>query len=135
MKKIMLLLISLALLNIFCSDKNPIKPENQNPVILSLTAFPDEVKPSDSLVVICNAFDSDGDTLVYDWYTSGVVRIKGALPGLPVLLNTFENFRIFYAPDSVNVTASPDTFKVECAVRDRKGGQDVKSVNFIVTHD
>ena len=131
----LLIVVSLTLINMYCSNDSPITTKNHSPVIFTLIAFPDEVSPSDSLIVICNAFDPDGDSLVYDWYTSGVVRIKGAFPGLPVLLNTFENSRIFYAPDSVHVAVPQDTFKVECAVRDRKGDQDVKSINFIVKRD
>lgn len=119
-----------------CEDNpaNNGKTQNRNPVMFSLTVFPEVVDTSDSLVVICNAMDPDADTLVYDWYTSGVVRIKGVPPGFPPeLYNTFENSRIFYAPDSSHVSALQDTFRVECAARDRKGGMDVKKVAFIVT--
>ena len=98
--------------------------------------FPEVIGSSDSLVVICNATDPDGDSLVYDWYSlSGpIVRIKGALPGQFVLYNTPENSRIFYAPDSQYVAAPQDTFGLECAVRDRRGGTDVSGLRrFIVT--
>ena len=132
MKQSIVLLIILSLLNIYCSDDNPVKPENQEPVILSLAVFPEIVKPNDSLIVICNAMDPDADTLVYDWYTTGVVKIKGALPGLPVLFNTHENSRIFYAPDSQFVSAPQDTFWIECAARDGKGGQVSEIITFIV---
>jgi hypothetical protein len=131
-QSIVLLLLTQALLNINCSDENPVKPENQEPVILSLIAFPDVVMPNDSLIVICNAFDQDADTLVYDWYTGGLVGIKGALPGVPARFNTHENSQIFYAPDSINVNAPQDTFWIECAVRDRKGGQVSEIIKFIV---
>lgn len=126
-----------ALLNIICCNDNPVdgKSENHSPVIFSVVVFPEVVKPSDSLIVICNATDSDGDTLVYDWYTTGVVRIKGARPNQPALFNTYENSRIFYAPDSIHVSAPQDTFRVECAARDRKGGMDVQIVHFIVIRD
>ena len=72
-----IILIVFLLLNLSCGDDSIVKPENHKPQILSLTVFPEVVKPSDSLIVICNAFDPDGDTLVYDWITTGVVRIKG----------------------------------------------------------
>ncbi len=131
MKPILIIIILLNISN--CSD-NPVdgKSENRSPVILSLNVFPDVVKPNDSLIVICNATDPDGDTLVYDWYTSGVVRIKGALPGLPALFNTYENSRIIYAPDSQFVSAPQDTFRIEVAARDGKGGQVSEVIKFIV---
>lgn len=123
-----------------CGD-NPAdsgKTQNRNPRILSVTIFPQVVAPSDSLIVICNAVDLDGDTLVYDWYSlSGPrVRIKGAPPGYFVLYNTPENSRIFYAPDSQYVVAPQDTFGLECAVRDLRGGTDVSGLlRFIVTRN
>ena len=134
MKKLFLLIISFSFLALSTCDENSIgsNSENRNPVILSLTAFPDVVNPNDSLIVICDAFDPDADTLVYDWYTTGVVKIKGARDYEHALFNTHENSRIFYAPDSVYVTAPQDTFWVECAVRDRKGGQVSQIIRFIV---
>ncbi len=115
------LLIVLVLLNIICCDDNPVKSENRNPVILSLTAFPDTIGPSDSAIVICNAMDPDGDTLVYDWYSNGKLRIKGA----PTfndwnLYNTFENWIIIYPKNLNNIPI--DTLWIECQARDGKGG-------------
>ncbi len=135
MKKIILILLSTILLAQNNCDDNPVKPENRSPVILSLTAFPEVVKPNDSLIVICNATDPDGDTLVYDWITSGVVRIKGAIGDENFLYNTYENSRIFYAPDSMHVSAPQDTFRIQCFARDRKGKSDAEIINFIVVKD
>jgi hypothetical protein len=120
-----------------CKDSpvNSEKPKNHSPAISSLVVFPEVVRPSDSLVVICNANDPDGDALVYDWYTTGVVRIKGAHPNELALYNTYENSRIFYAPDSMHVAAPQDTFWVACGTRDGKGGMDVRLILFIVTRD
>jgi len=134
MMRLMYVAVFAFILQYGCKE-NPVnegKSENHSPAIISLIVFPEFVGPSDSLVVVCNAVDPDADTLVYDWYTSGVVRIKGALPGLPVLLHTYENSRIFYAPDSQHVAAPQDTFRVQCAVRDVKGGQAVDAVSFFV---
>jgi len=130
MKKLILLMMVM-LLTINC-DENPVKPENHNPIIFSLVAFPEIVNPNDSLIVICNAIDPDGDTLVYDWYTTGLVGIKGAFPGVPARFNTHENSQIFYAPDSISVMAPQDTFWIVCAARDGIGGQVSKLINFIV---
>ena len=115
-----------------CKD-NTIQPkfnETRNPVILSLSVFPKFVKPNDSLIVICNAMDPDADTLVYDWYSLTGAKIKGTW--LPALFNTHENSQIFYAPDSLYGSAQQDTFRIECAARDGKGGQVSEHVYFIV---
>jgi hypothetical protein len=133
MKYSIALLITLSLFSIYCSDDNPVKPENSNPVIFSLVAFPEIVKPNDSLIVICNAIDPDGDTLVYDWYAEGIIGIKG-LPwwGCCARFNTHENSQIFYAPDSIYVAVPQDTFRIEVAARVGKGGQVSKHIKFIV---
>lgn len=107
-------------------------PVNHHPVITSVVTFPEIVRPSDSLIVVCNAYDPDGDSLFYDWYSSGIVRIRGALPGLPALFHTRENTRVFYSPDSMYVTAPLDSFRLECAVRDGKGGMAVRAIYFVV---
>jgi hypothetical protein len=131
-----ILLIMILLLNIKCNN-NPVevKQENREPVILSVTVFPEIVKPHDSLIVICNAYDPDGDTLVYDWITTGVVRIKGAFGDDFSLYNTYENSRIFYAPDSLHVSSPKDTFWVQCFARDRKGKSTAKIIHFTVIKD
>jgi len=134
--KTLALLMNMMLLTINCAD-NPVdgKPENREPVIFSLVAFPEIIKPNDSLIVICNAYDPDGDTLVYDWYTDGTIRIKGAREYEHALFNTHANSQIFYAPDSQFVSAPQDTFWVGCAARDGKGGQDYRTIYFIVKQD
>lgn len=134
-------LIALLFLSINSCNENPVgsqKPENHNPVIFSVTVFPEIVGPSDSLIVICNAMDPDADTLVYDWYSlsGSIVKIKGALPGAIARYNTHENSQIFYAPDSMYVSAPRDTFGIQCAVRDGIGGTDVSKVlRFVVIKD
>lgn len=113
-----------------CGNDNPVKPENLNPIIRSLTAFPEVIGPTDSVVIICNAVDPDGDTLVYDWITDGRLKVQGALSNEHFLYNTHENSHVFY-PEAVR---SPvDTPWVQCFARDGKGGQSVpKIVEFIV---
>lgn len=127
------LIIMLVLMSISCSDDNPVdnKPENHRPVILSLTVFPNIIGPSDSAIVICNATDPDGDTLVYDWITDARLRINGANPPDDTrLFNTFENSRIFYP-----TTLAIDTVWVQCFARDRKGKSDTKLIIFNVIID
>jgi hypothetical protein len=110
----------LLLVQVIGCDQVTTVPVNNNPVITSLTAFPSSVQPSDSFVVICSAYEPDGDSLFYDWFcTSG--KISGAPSFSPHLLyNTKENIRVFYAPDSLVVKI--DSIKIVCSVRDGKGG-------------
>jgi hypothetical protein len=132
MKKL-ILLIPIMLLTINCDD-NPVDvKENQRPIIFSLIVFPDTISMEDSAIVICNAMDPDGDTLVYDWITDSRLRIKGANPPWDTrLFNTFENSRIFYP----NQDHSPfDTVWVQCFARDRKGKSDAQLIIFIVKRD
>ena len=132
-----ILLIAIMLISMSSCNENPVdnKKENRSPEILSLVVFPEIVNPSDSLIVICNATDPDGDSLFYDWYADGIIKIKGGRPGLPVLFNTDENSRIFFAPDSKYVSAPQDTFSIECAVRDGIGGQISERIKFIVKQE
>lgn len=132
MKKI-ILLITIILLAFNCND-NPVdsKPENQRPIIFSLTVFPDVIRMQDSAIVICNAMDPDADTLVYDWITDGRLKIKGALSGDNSLFNTLENSRIFY-PNQTQYFY--DTVWVQCFARDRKGKSDSKLIIFTVIRD
>jgi hypothetical protein len=109
--------IACILLSIIGCNDNPVnsgKHENRSPVMFSLTFFPEMIGPSDSVIVICNAMDPDGDTLVYDWITDARLRIKGS--DIPVLYHTRENSRIFY-PTQYAV----DTVWIQCFARDVKG--------------
>jgi hypothetical protein len=73
-----LLLIGVALTVGACGDRNPTTPENHSPVIVSVSAFPSTIHRADSALVIVDATDADGDTLVYDWTTDARLRISGA---------------------------------------------------------
>jgi len=113
-----------------CGNDNPVKPVNHSPFILSLTAFPNNIGPTDSTVVICHATDSDADTLYYDWITDARLKIKGAIPpDAHYLYSTRENWRVFYHGD---VTPINDTAFVQCIVRDRKGGGDGKVARILL---
>ena len=131
--KQLILLVYMLLTIIGCEDNSTDtkKSENHSPTIFSLIVFPDTVGPQDSAIVICNAFDPDGDTLVYDWITDAKLRIKGANPPSDSrLFNTFEDSRIFYPTQR-----AIDTVWVQCFARDRKGKSDAKLVLFIVRKD
>lgn len=114
-----------------CDDASPVQPQNNSPEILSLDVFPNVIGPSDSVIVICEAIDPDGDTLVYDWITDARVRIKGSQYFW--LYHTSENTRIFYPTNINNVPV--DTLWVQCIVRDVKGGSTDGLVLFMVKQD
>jgi hypothetical protein len=133
MKKAILLLLSTVLLAQNNCDDNPVKPENHHPVILSLTVFPDVIGPLDSVIVICNAMDPDGDTLVYDWITDGKSRIKGTDYPDWSQYNTFENWRVVYPKNLNNVPI--DTCWVQVFARDRKGKSVAELVSFVLIND
>jgi len=131
MKHLILLLLFMSS-NISCNKNNPAKPENHNPIILSLTVFPDVIGISDSAIVVCNAMDPDGDTLVYDWYTDGRLKIKGnPVWQCCIKTNTSENYQILYI-DQDTIFQAIDTDWVQVEARDGKGGGDVKLIHLAV---
>ena len=93
--------------------------QNHNPQILSLWAFPNSIGPTDSMVVVCQASDEDGDSLVYDWFTDSRFIIAGNNPSDHDLYNSPFNFHVFYR----NYVSQTDTTAwVQCIVRDGLGG-------------
>ena len=132
-----IIVAALLMLGIVGCNDNPVKPkQDHNPVVLSVTVFPQVVKPSDSVIVICKAMDPDGDSLVYDWFAYGGARIKGAGAEEWMLYNMHENFHIFYAPDSAHVSAPLDTMAIHCDARDGIGGSgNGPTVYFVVKKD
>ncbi len=116
-----------------CDKDNPVKSQNHNPIILSLTVFPDVIGLSDSAVVVCNAMDPDGDTLVYDWYTDGRLEFKGNPPWeIGVRSNTNENYQIVFPVQASNFPPV-DTVWVQVQARDGKGGGSVaQTIQFVV---
>ncbi len=121
------LLIFLLFINFFKCN-NPTEPENHAPKIISLMVFPEIIGVNDSVIVICEAIDIDGDTLVYDWVTDSRLRIKGS--PYTWMYHTSKNSRVFYPTKSVNLPL--DTVWVQCGVRDVKGGGDKKIIRFLV---
>src|SRR5262245_35334407 len=119
------LLLSVSL--VACDEDNPVTPKNHNPVIFSVAVFPASISTQDSIIAICNAMDSDADTLVYDWVTDGRLNIKGAVPGQHFLYNTFANSQVFY-PAAVSTPV--DTAWLDCSARDHRGGSATKLVRF-----
>jgi hypothetical protein len=52
-----------------CECTRSVEPANHNVAAQSLTVFPQTIGPGDSAIVTCYATDSDGDTLLYDWFS------------------------------------------------------------------
>jgi hypothetical protein len=133
--KTIVIFFTLLLAYISGCKENPVevKPENRRPIILSLTSFPEVIGPTDSVIIVCNAMDPDGDTLVYDWTTDGKSRIKEAAYPDWSIFNTYENWCVVY-PKNLN-SVLIDTCWVQVFARDRKGKSDVQLVSFILSRD
>ena len=131
----LIIIFSLFFLFLGCSKDNPVEAKNNSPEILSLEVFPKTIGPSDSVIVICNAIDPDGDTLFYDWITDGRLKIKGALlQSDHWLYNSLENTRVFY-PKAGVVKTPIDTPWIQCSVRDGRGEADTEMIRFYVKSD
>lgn len=117
MRKLGILLL-FAVAGVGACQEFPTKPLNRNPSINSVTAFPTRIGQGDSLLVTVLASDPDGDTLVYDWYTDGRMRIKDAHLGI-YRFNTLDPTQVFYRSTSVPVDS---VAYISCYVRDGRGG-------------
>lgn len=114
-------IILFLLISINGCNEETTSPENNDPVITSLIAFPSSVQLSDSFAVVCSAYEPDGDSLFYDWSCTSGATINGAHPSSPwILYHSKENVRVFYAPDSI--LNQNDSIRIDCHVRDGKGG-------------
>ena len=103
-----------------CGGTTPLQPVNRTvPVVVSLTAFPTTIGPTDSAIVLCIASDADGDTVVYDWMSDCRMVKKGGEDRL-TLYHQFDRALVVY-PGACN-TAPLDTGWVNCYVRDQRGG-------------
>jgi hypothetical protein len=90
---------------------------NQLPVISSIIANPlPPISPNESLTLICNASDPDGDNLVYLWNISG-----GRVSDPRARVTTWT------AP------STPGTYTVTCRVSDGKGGIASRGAHITVT--
>jgi hypothetical protein len=87
---------------------------NQQPTITSLVANAEWTTPSGSLQVVCNATDSDGDELSYEWATTG-----GDISGMGAVVN-------WTAPEEVGM------YDVTVVVKDGHGSSDTDSVSISV---
>ena len=87
---------------------------NHQPAITSLEAEPARVLPSGSCQIACNASDSDGDELSYDWSASG-----GELNGEGAVVT-------WTAPDSAGF------YHVTVTVTDGGGGEVMSQVTITV---
>lgn len=83
---------------------------NRAPIINSLTTDADWALPSGSLVVTCDAFDSDGDELNYTWTATG-----GDITGTSAVVT-------WTAPQAIG------TYSITVVVRDGHGGGDSREV-------
>ena len=87
---------------------------NHQPAITSLKAEPERVLPSGNCQIVCNASDSDGDELSYDWSASG-----GEIDGEGAVVT-------WTAPDSAGF------YDVTVTVTDGGGGEFMSQVTITV---
>lgn len=111
-----------------CGVKTPLEPVNRSPVVQSLFAFPTSISPGDSAVVVCQATDSNGDSLQFDWSSDCRLVMQGAR-GLP-FANGRGNTLVVYA--GACASAPLDTGWVTCDVRDGRGGGAYAGTVYIV---
>jgi hypothetical protein len=116
-----------------CADEptKPKQPQNRDPVIQSLIAFPTAIGPGDSTLVMCNATDPDGDALVYDWFTDSRLVIQGNQPADHDLYESPSKAHVFYHGPWPGL---PDSAWVQCIVRDHRGGEVGRLVTILVNH-
>jgi uncharacterized protein (TIGR02145 family) len=71
MKKNMLLILALLMLNLFsCGEEKPTEPSNNAPIVKSISANPLSIKINEITNISCIATDEDGDALTYIWFSN-----------------------------------------------------------------
>ena len=123
-----ILIVLAATVGACSNDHNPVYPVNHRPIMLSLTALPTSIGPSDSVLVTCSAMDPDGDKLVFDWFAHPRLHIQGAILGDPFLYES-TNSRLLY--QDLNQTFV-DTAWVRCQARDHRGGGATRRIPIIL---
>ena len=114
------LLVLGAVLMSACNGASPTAPTTTKhaPLIRSLRCFPATIGPGDSAIVICDAFDQDGDSLRYDWISDARLRLAGAPPGETHVLASRSNSQVVYYGTPIDPS---DTGFVQCIVNDFNG--------------
>ena len=93
---ILVLIVFVFCFTIWSCGDDPSSPENSAPSIINLSLETSPIYPASKTNIICNAIDHDGDSLTYEWETTG-----GTISGSETLIS-------WLAPD----TLSTDTITV-----------------------
>lgn len=96
------------------------RPGNQDPIIASFTATPDQVAPGGTSQLVVEATDPDGDTLSYSYTVSPAAA--GAVTGTGASV-TF----------TASATAAAGTVTITVTVRDSGGGEATASVGLTIS--
>jgi hypothetical protein len=102
-----------------CGVKTPLQLAFHSPVVQSLVAFPTTISPGDSAVVVCQATDADGDTVLFDWSSDCRLIREGDSNSSFTSYSRGGSLVVYPGPC---VRAPLDTGRVSCSVRDGKGG-------------
>ncbi|MFN8588836.1 MAG: hypothetical protein U0704_13665 [Candidatus Eisenbacteria bacterium] len=101
-----------------CGKALPIQPVNHSPEVMGLSATAGTLAVGDSALVICRAFDPDGDTLQFDW-ASDCHLVKRGAPDQDVVYNFGDTLMVY---GGTCVTEPANVGHVDCVVRDGRGG-------------
>ncbi len=112
-----LLTVAVTLLGAACTTSTAPEPENQPPVIHSVTA-PSEVLASTECRISCEATDADGDDLSYLWSAPDGGLLEGK-----------EESVVWSAPDVVG------NYTIRVVVTDGNGGEATDSLTVRVTSE
>lgn len=103
-----------------CDSATPLQPVNRSPIAIRLVAFPAEIGPGDSAIVVCTATEPDGDTLYFDWSTDCRMVKQAPYQDRFTAFSTRTGSMVVHA--GVCNRAPLDTGSVRCFVRDGRGG-------------
>ena len=94
---------------------------NRDPVISAFVASTNQIQLPDTFTVTCNAYDPDGDSLLFNWGCSGFLAMQGAPETEPYVLENSKHRTVtFYSPSALVEPA--DSITISCGAMDGKGG-------------
>jgi len=115
-RKRFLITVAITVAAVLLTSSSCTTSANRRPTIASLEAEAEWTAPSGSIQVTCSASDPDGDTLSYEWITTG-----GDISGTGVVT-------VWTAPEEVGM------YDITIVVDDGHDGKDTKSLTLITSN-